>query len=404
MAARDGWRRRTSPDRELEPRRPAAGKIARKLLIIGGLLVLAATAILAGRGSADARLQRLDEPALRAWVTDHPEDAHAHYFLGLKREQAGSPDEAAEHYRSALLFDPRYSAARERLGQQLLARGQAAEAEQLARAGLQFREQSVELRRLLASAYEAGDKQPDALTEWERLTVSRPRDAEAWYHLGQLRVALGQEEPGLAALRTAIELAPTVSTYRQTLAGAARQQGDYAEAETQARQAVTLAPNDANAHFELARVLRDRQGGGAEALAAMRRAVELEPENSVVRYALGAMYADAGRWSDAAREYEVTIRLLRGRQPAASEPWATWEFWLSQMEAAHFNAAGALRRLGQQQLAEKRLATFRKLSGYYNDVRRLRVRVANHPDDDAARQALARLRPDLGFPRLPEEE
>src|SRR5690348_1822729 len=74
-----------------------------------------------------------------------------------------------------------------------------------------------------------------------------PDNAEAHAGLGHVLLRQGREDPALASLQRARELAPQLPQVARDLALIAMRRSDFAGAERSVRQAVTLQPNDANA-------------------------------------------------------------------------------------------------------------------------------------------------------------
>jgi tetratricopeptide (TPR) repeat protein len=107
----------------------------------------------------------------------------------------------------------------------------------------------------------------------------------------------------------------------------ARTPGRTAEALSEYRTAVRLAPNQADLHFALGNVLLETPGRRAEAIAEFRTAVRLDPEAADAHLNLGIALAASPESLDAAIvEYQTVIRL----QPERAE--------------AHVNLARALLR------------------------------------------------------------
>jgi len=114
--------------------------------------------------------------------------------------------------------------------------------------------------------------------------------------------------------------------------------GRLAEAETACRRLVALLPDHPMAHYNLARVLKDRAKPEA-AITVLRKAVARAPEMAEAWLNLGGLLADAGRWEEARAAFE------RGLAARA-------DFWpllagLARVEIAHGRrevAEGYLRR------------------------------------------------------------
>ncbi len=77
---------------------------------------------------------------------------------------------------------------------------------------------------------------------------------------------------------------------RLRAAMARHEQGDIAGALAEARQALELAPEFADAHSYLGSTLITRQGRYADGLEELERARELAPEDAAIAYTLGWCY------------------------------------------------------------------------------------------------------------------
>lgn len=335
------------------------------------------------------RLGRMREPELQAWTERRPDDPLGHYYLALARGRAGDTPEAARQLARALELDPALARARWRLARVLAVSGQESAAERLLQQGLQLDPAAASLHAELGRVYLAHEQFRPAATEWEKATSLTPRDGDAWYHLGRCWMGLNDQARALTAYCRAAALAPRSPTYQKALAGVLRLEREYGEAERCCRRALALAPSDPDAHFELARLLWDRDGATPQAEESMRRAVALQPDSPLLRYSLAAMEQDRGDLATALREYQATLRLLTAREPPAAAS-AQRDRWLSQLEGPHFNLAKLLQRLGRPAEAARHLAAFRRISDSRNQARRRLVRSANRPGDPALSLALPR--------------
>jgi tetratricopeptide (TPR) repeat protein len=344
------------------------------------------------RGYQEYLLRRMHEPELRARVENKPGDALAHYYLGQAYDRTGLTVKAARQYAKALVLDPSLTRACPRLAELLVAGRQVSAAETLLRQGLQIDPTASELHAGLARIQETRHDFRQAAAEWQAITSLAPNDAEAWYHLGRCWMSLSNEAQALPAYQRAVELVPLSAPHQEAMAGVLRLRGRYAEAERHCRRALHLRPDDPEGHFELAKLLRDRDGSTPQTEESMGRAVSLRPDDPLLRYYLGSVYQEQGRLQPAVAEYQATLRLLRSQEPsAAAAAWGERSLWLSYMEGAHFNLAGLLQRLGRSTEAADHRARFRRISDYHLHINRLIIRIANQPGDASLRRQLARL-------------
>jgi len=84
------------------------------------------------------------------------------------------------------------------------------------------------------------------------------------------------------------------------------QAGDLAGAVAAYREAVTLAPQRPDAHYELA-LLHHRQGEISEAVASFRKVVELNPQDASAWNNLGVLYYAQGAWEPAEHAFRQAV-------------------------------------------------------------------------------------------------
>jgi serine/threonine-protein kinase len=95
------------------------------------------------------------------------------------------------------------------------------------------------------------------------------------------------------AARRAVELAPTVGEAHLALAEARVTNWDWANAEPEFQKALSLSPNDANAHYFYAHTFLIPQKRSDEAIREYRKALDLDPLSQIINtnYAVGLMVA-----------------------------------------------------------------------------------------------------------------
>jgi choline-sulfatase len=116
----------------------------------------------------------------------------------------------------------------------------------------------------------------------------------------------GRPRDAVAPLEQIVRNDPSNHVFRETLARALRQSGDVARAITLYRQAVALAPNDANAWYNLAAALEE-SGNGKEGAAALAEAAKRDPGRPEIHNIRGAALAETGDLTAAEKEFRATI-------------------------------------------------------------------------------------------------
>jgi Tfp pilus assembly protein PilF len=94
----------------------------------------------------------------------------------------------------------------------------------------------------------------------------------------------------------------------EKLSTISRRLGKPDDAETSARRAVHLRPDDSRGHFALGAALYS-QGRMDEAVASFRQAANLEPAQPRAHFLLGNIYYNRGRINEAARSFREAIRI-----------------------------------------------------------------------------------------------
>lgn len=180
------------------------------------------------------RIDRLHEMA--------PEIEGVNFLKAWCLELVGRTSEAEERYRLALEEQPEHVMARSRLASLLVRLGRVSEAETQMLETLRVAPGDYKTRNNLAGLYHKTGRMDAALAEMKTITRERPRYSAAWQNLGLL--CIGKR--------------------------------DWEEAETAFRKVIELNQENAIAHFNLARVLREL-GREKEAEKELEIALELDP-------------------------------------------------------------------------------------------------------------------------------
>lgn len=333
----------------------------------------------------------MQEPGLRAWLAQHPDDALALAYLGVARGRAGDPAEGIRLLERALALDPRLAPARLRLAGVLAAAGDADRATQVLHDGLRFDAHDAELPAQLARLCVARRDWRGAAAAWETVCTRAPGRAEGWFQLARCRLAANDPIRALPPALRAVDLNRRSAPHQTLAADVLRVLRRHAEADAGYRRALALDSECAEAVAGRARLLSDRDGPTRDTEAAMRRAVTVVPGDPVLRYALAGVLEDRGKLEEAIAEYRHTLRTCAAEALPPAADWPQRELWLVRREGPHFALAGALTRLGRTHEAQAHRRAFRRLSDYRNQVRRLHARLAYRPHDTSLRNALAQL-------------
>jgi tetratricopeptide (TPR) repeat protein len=220
----------------------------------------------------------------------------------------------------------------------------------------------------IADVLVAAKKPAEALESLRETIRDLPDSGEAYWQLGRIGQALGHAE----AVR-AFELAAT----KPVVAGLARLyaivgQAYHAQFELEAaanayRQRVRIAPNDRDAHFDLAEVYR-AQDKLDEALVEYLAAAMIDPANAKIFGMLGQVEAAAGRDDQAV----VMLRRAVTRDPGLLD--------------ARYALSRALLRLGRTTEAEQELRAFEQAQAKAMEDQRRQFRENQQKIDDALKK------------------
>jgi len=188
-------------------------------------------------------------PHLLRAVALNPDSAMIHTFLGLHYDRSGDVAAARAEYEMAYDLDPDNPALCVEIGQTWAAEGRYVAAEI-------WLQEAVALR-------------PDDPALWQVLTR---------FYLERNMMA---EEQGVASAVESVELAPEDARAHDLRGWAALQVGDYAAARDSLRQAISLDPTLASAHYHLG-LLWLAQGARSRAQEAFIRAVDLDTTGELV--------------------------------------------------------------------------------------------------------------------------
>lgn len=216
--------------------------------------------------------------ALGEWrqaVTLDPEDPKAHFNLAITLDQQGKGEEAIREYRRSLEIEPDNDGAYTNLGVTMVAAGRIDEAMEL----------------------------------FLKAISLNPNNAKAETNLASALMEKGRLDEAIDHARRALAVDEKASDAVNTLGWALARRGRLDEAVTEFEKAVELKPESPEYQYNLGRVLAAKRSF-AQAIPHFERAVRLtngqEPFSLDM---LAAMYAEVGRYSDAALFVERAVTL-----------------------------------------------------------------------------------------------
>ncbi|MFQ5673156.1 MAG: tetratricopeptide repeat protein [Nitrospinales bacterium] len=262
-------------------------------------------------------------------VIENPDDASAHYKLGLAYQQLGQYPEAIRELQEVLRLAPDHAKAKIALGKTyvLLGRGEEKYPRRFRpeEAVVKYKKivtenpNDAEAHRLLGNAYLELGKYYQAIEAYKKALRINPEDAETYLYLGIGYYKIDWFAEAIAELQQALSLNINGSAhiylgliYRAMDADPKpvkeglriSVKGDYAEDE---KRAVLKNPNDPDAHHTLGNsylVL----GWYPKAIKQYQEVLRLDPNKDVVHYRLGIVYKKLAQYQKAIKEFEYALK------------------------------------------------------------------------------------------------
>jgi predicted O-linked N-acetylglucosamine transferase (SPINDLY family) len=222
----------------------------------------------------------------------------------------------------------------------------------------------------------------------DEVLARAPRNPDALWLLGTIRVMTGEAQAAVPLLERATGVAPGHGAALEMLGLAHLMLSDFAAAERVLREALAIpgAPPSVRMRFGIALL---RQGRHAEASRELARVTELEPGNADAHLNLGLSLAGGSDWAGAARAFERVLE----REP--HHPDALFNLGVARLEQGDREGA----REGFEQIlartpgytdARERLAAMHLAVGRFREAAtHLRELTRAQPDNAAALNALA---------------
>jgi len=243
-------------------------------------------------------------------------------FLGTLYVKAGQPDRAIAALEKILAVNPDSLPAREALSKAYLAKGDARTALDLLDAILATTP-SYSGAYFDAAALLVERGQPDrALGYLQRFLERHPDSHRALWEIGTIRLRQGRPAEARAAIERALAIEPRIRSAHFNLGLIAEQSGDLARAAEEYRLELETFPDHPEALGNLG-VLYMRRGETDLGIAAFERLVAARPDDAVAHYFLARAYFGTGRADDrvldlARRAVRLDPSLTRARELAAA--------------------------------------------------------------------------------------
>jgi tetratricopeptide (TPR) repeat protein len=238
---------------------------------------------LLGRELVEERQWALSTRYFERAIADIPAYADAHAYLGYALDQMGHADEAGPHLLQAVALNPESAVMHTFLGLHYDRSGDVAAARAEYEVAYDLDPDNPAICVEIGQTW-AAEGRYVAAEIWLREAVSlQPDDPALWQVLTRfyLEHNMMTEEQGIASAVELVELAPEDARAHDLRGWAALQVGDYAAAQDSLRQAISLDPTLASAHYHLG-LWWLAQGARQRAQDAFIRAVDLDTTGELV--------------------------------------------------------------------------------------------------------------------------
>jgi Flp pilus assembly protein TadD len=244
-----------------------------------------------------------------------PAQSRPRSLLAVAQDRSGDQEAAARSFEGVLHLDPNDLTANRYLGDLDLRRGRPGEAEARFRHALEIRPDAPEILQGLAQSLEAQNK-PEAADVYRKYLAVTPEDSGARTRLIHLLLNVQEYDAALAELdRADAGKSPTPDSLRMR-ADIQIAQKKWADAIITLRQAVALAPRDAQLVGGLGRVyLQKRDFPAAEK--ELKAELQLDGKNLVYLKDLGSTYYLSGNCPATL----ATLDIIAKAEPPTSGAW-----------------------------------------------------------------------------------
>jgi tetratricopeptide (TPR) repeat protein len=149
-----------------------------------------------------------------------PEDVDLHYNIGLAYARSGNLTNAEHHYRESLRLLPDYPEVHNNLGNLLLRAGRLEEADKHLSEAVQLMPELVQAQNNLGILRQRQHRTNDAMACFQKAVQYDTNFWEGHFNLARALLMLGDRERGVAELREALRINPSMQPAQRALAKA----------------------------------------------------------------------------------------------------------------------------------------------------------------------------------------
>ncbi len=240
------------------------------------------------------------------WVI--PDQAVAHYDLGVVLGAQKKFPEAIEHFDQALKIVPNDPLSHAALARVLDKKGDLGGATHHYAEAARLDPADAQRLCLLGTAHGREGKLTEAIRHLTQALKIEPGNTSAHNNLGMVRVQQGNLPEAINHFSKVLELQADNVLAHRNLGDVCARQGKLAEAERHYSEAVRLEPEDSRAHRGLGEVCM-RQGKPAEAERHYSEALRLEPEDAAAHTGLGMALGMQRKFPEAIEQFLEVSRI-----------------------------------------------------------------------------------------------
>ncbi len=244
-----------------------------------------------------------------------PDDAKAHYELGVQYIELGLIDKCIESFRRSLELDPKQPKALCDLGVALERGGHLQEAADHYGRALKLDPGNAQAILNLGSAYAGLGKMEEASRLFERMLQISPGDPVALNNVGSKLFMQGKFKEAAERYRAAIEANPSYTQAHFNLGTALEKLGDLAGAKSALERSAELGPARHETLANLSVVLM-RMGLWTEAEEKCGRALEIKPDDFVSHNNMGAICHQIGQPERGTEHVLISVEINPDYEPA----------------------------------------------------------------------------------------
>jgi tetratricopeptide (TPR) repeat protein len=237
-----------------------------------------------------------------------PDEANAHFQLGLAYAQQGRADDAIREFQAALRINPDYAEAHFNLALVYMQQGRLDEAVRGYQTALGIAPDFALAHYSLGLVYWLQGRLDEAIREYQTALGIAPDFAFAHLDLGQVYDLLGQPDDAIREFQAALRLNPNNAEALYHLGLVYGRQGRLDEAIREFQAILRINPDYAKAHYSLG-VVYAQQSRTDLAMRAFQAALRLNPDDAKAHRNLGVVYGQQGRPDEAIREFQATLRI-----------------------------------------------------------------------------------------------